>query len=494
MDSGPAAANRPMDLKRKAAASVFWASLETWGQQLVQLALFAVLARMLGPEAYGLVGLAITINILAEVLVTGGGWSEALIRQRDLEPAHLDTVFWVALGGSMALALVAVAVAGPVATLFEEPRLEGLIRWLSLSLPMYGLAVVPGALLRRELRFAPHTARAVLGLLIAGAVGIAMALQGFGVWSLVGYHLTQPVVEAAVLWWAHPWRPGFRFSPAHLRRFLPYVAAIMGERTIVMIDFLLPRFIIGYAVGPVALGHYTVAVKVLDLLFQLVTLPVSRVAMPSFARFSHDRERLRGMLQFSAKLVGLAAFPSFLGFALVAPDAIPAVFGPEWVPSVWVVELLALIGFVTPLNQLSAVLMQSVGRVGWQAALMAVSALLFPLLLALFGPISLATVALALLVRTYAMFPIRQYVFRRVTGIDPFGAYRGVLPMFAAALIMAAAVLLWRGWLAPNLDVWLSLASSIAVGAGVYAAASAVLARPLLRRVAELALSLRRRS
>jgi hypothetical protein len=99
-----------------------------------------------------------------------------------------------------------------------------------------------------------------------------------------------------------------------------------------------------------------------------------------------------------------------------------------------------------------------------------------------------------MLARAYLAFPVGLHVTRRVTGIDVAAAYRGALPPLAAALVMAGAVLLWRRWLPPGTAVWLVLGSSVAVGAGVYAAAAAVLARPILRRAAGLALALGRRA
>jgi PST family polysaccharide transporter len=482
---------RPTNLRRNVTAGALWASLEIWGRQLVQLALFAVLARLLGPEAYGLIGIAAAVTAAVDVLVGRGGWSEALIQQRDLEPAHLDAVFWFALAGTSCLALLILVAAQPVSDLFGDTRLEGILRWLSLTLPIYGLTIVPAGLLRREFDFAPHTLRAILSSLGAGAVSIPMALWGFGVWSLVGYHVAQAVVTTAVLWWSHPWRPRFRFSPAHLRQLLPFVSGIMGDRIIGVADNLLPRFIVAYALGPVALGYFTAARRLLELLFQLATIPVSRVALPSFAAVGHDPERLGSMLRFGAQLAGLVAFPCFLGAAVVAPDLMPAVFGPKWAPSVQVFQVLALIGLVTPFNQLSVVLMQGMGRVGWLVALTLASTAVLLVLLALTGRLSITAVALAMLARTYLIFPVRLHIARRITGIDIIRSYRAALPALGAALLMALAVLLWRQWLPVGTGTWLALASSVAVGVGVYAATVAILARPLLRRAMGLLLSLR---
>jgi O-antigen/teichoic acid export membrane protein len=233
--------------------------------------------------------------------------------------------------------------------------------------------------------------------------------------------------------------------------------------------------------------------RVLQLLFQLATVPVSRVALPSFAALSHEPERLRGMLRFGAQVAGLVAFPCFVGTAVVAPDLMPALFGAKWAASGQVLQVLALIGLVTPFNQLSMTLIQAMGRVGWLVALATASTAVLALLLALAGPLSITAVAAAMLARTYVIFPARLHVARRITGIDVARIYLAVWPTLAAALVMAAAVLLWRRWLPAGSGLWFTLASSIALGVGVYAAAVAILARPLLRQVAGLLRSLRQR-
>src|SRR4051794_14875545 len=216
------------ELRRRSMAGALWAFVETWGQQAIQLALFAILARLLGPEAYGVAAIAMMTLIAGDGLVLNAGWAEALVQRRELTRAHADAVFWIVMGAACALALLGSLLAGPVAVLFGEPRVAELIPWLSLSLPLQGLLVVPAALLRRDLRFAPHAVRATLAITCAGAVGVIMALSGYGVWSLVGYQLTQPMAEAVVLWRACPWRPGPRLSTAAARQMLGYTSGVMG--------------------------------------------------------------------------------------------------------------------------------------------------------------------------------------------------------------------------------------------------------------------------
>jgi PST family polysaccharide transporter len=473
-------------LELRAAAGALWLSAESWGKQLLQFVLFVILARLLGPEAYGLLAMAILVTAIGDVLITYGGWSEALIQRPDLDARHTDTVFWFLLAMGGGLALVAMGLAAPVAAAFREPELAGLIVWLSLTLPLASLCVVPEALLRRELRFAPLAARSLLATLGAGLVAVPIALAGFGVWSLVAYQLAQPLIQAVVLWLAYPWRPRLHFSGRQLQEIMRYTGGVLGERVMGVLDVMILRTMVGYALGPVALGHFTSARKILDLMQQMLIRPVSHVAMPSFAGARGSAARMRDLLTFGSQFAALVAFPGFIGLALIAPDLIPLVLGPSWAPSIPVFQVLTLPGLILPLTLLCTALMHGTARVGWQLALASGSTTLFVCLLALFRPAGLVGMAAAFVASTYLCFPLRLYVVHRTTGLDVVPAILGLLRLLLAAGLMAAAVLLWQGMRPETLDPILSIAGSALVGAAAYAGAVLALAQPLIRRAVNL--------
>lgn len=479
-------AGRIADLKRRAVTGALWSSLETTLQQLIQFAIFLILSRLLGPEAYGILALATVVNVVADVLIVGGGWSDAIIQRRNLAPEHLSSIFWLLVALALGLAALAAVAATPVAALFGVPAVAALMPVLALQLPLGALSVVPTALLRRELRFAPLALRSLLALTLAGIAAIALALAGAGVWSLVALNLLQPALSVAVLWGSVAWRPAWRLSPRHLREVLPFVMGAMGERAVQILDALLPRLVIGLRLGPVPLGHFAMAYKVMELLIQLVTRPIARVLLPSAARLADEPLRLRRLVAAAVELMALIVLPAAAGIAIVAPLLVPLVFGPAWVDSVPALQALMVTAAVAPFTALSASLMYAAGRTQLQFALATTATLLLLLLLVIHGAASVEAVALAMATRSLLMLPLRLWLMQRATGVDLRPALRGALPPLAATAGMAAALTALRLVLPAGMAPLVVLPIEVATGALLYSAMVLLLAPQSLRRGLEL--------
>ena len=316
----PAAEQR--EVGRRALAGVLWTTVEVWGERLLQFGFFVLLSRLLGPDAYGLIGIALLINFAGEVLFAQGPWADAIGRDPCPTPERWSSLFWLLLAVGGTLALLAVAAAAPTAWVFDQPALVQVMPCLAPALPLTALGVLPSALLRRELRFAPFAARSALAGLVAGAVATAAALAGAGVWSLVLLQLVQPAVAAIVLWHAIPWRPAWHFSLAEVRPTLAFVAGGTAERLVLVADALLLRVVIGKALGPTALGHYVLATKALELLTQLLMRPVARVTLPSAVRLAADPLALRRLAERGLEMAALIGFPAGLALAACATDLV----------------------------------------------------------------------------------------------------------------------------------------------------------------------------
>ncbi|MCB1885127.1 MAG: lipopolysaccharide biosynthesis protein [Geminicoccaceae bacterium] len=468
------------DLRRRLAHGGFWAAAETWGQQLVNFLIFAVLARLLGPEAYGLLALAIVIPALGELILMRGGWGEALIQRRALEPAHVDSVFWLLLVLSSLIGALTALGARPLALAFGVPGLEPLIPWLALTIPLAALYAVPDALMRRELRFAPLAARTLLATTLGGAAGIGAAFLGYGVWSLVVQQVVQRAVATAALWLACPWRPTLRFSRRHYGELHRFSVASLGERLLLYADEFVPRLLLGHYLGPVVLGYYVLARKLLELMTEALIQPFVKVAMPVFAQLQDDPVKARRILVDGTRLAAAIAFPAFAGLALVAPDLLPVAFGEPWRPAVPATQVLALVGLSLPLSYFAAALMRGRGRAGWQLLIGAVGTLLIVLGVALAGPYGLVPAALAILLRFALLVPLRLLVAGRVLGADVAAQARACLPFLGATGGMALAVGAWYA-LEPGLAPLPSLACVVALGGAAYPLAVAFLAPGFVR-------------
>ena len=167
-------------LAHRAASGALWVSVQTWGNQLVRFGVFLLLARLLGPEAFGILTLALVVTVLGERLIAEGGWSEALIRNRQLHPADLDSVFWFLIGASLVFVGCAAVLAAPAADWFDQPEIARILPWLAWVMPLYALNVVPRALLQRRFDFRNLAMASLAGTLGGGLTAGALALTGWG--------------------------------------------------------------------------------------------------------------------------------------------------------------------------------------------------------------------------------------------------------------------------------------------------------------------------
>lgn len=474
-----------MSLRRRITIGTIWSAVGSWGEQFFAFLIFLVLARLLGPKAYGLVGMAMVVTGFGIALVARG-FSWALVQRKELEPGHLDAAFWFLSVFAVALMLAAIASADHVAALFDEPVVAELLRWLSPVLVLSALSAVPIAILRRDIKFGILTARSLIGIVAGGAVGISMALLGYGVWSLVAHQLTIRIVEVLAVWTTCHWRPGFRASWRHFHDLRRYGVNQTGASLIGFLNEYAPRFMIGLFLGPVALGHFTLAWRVIEILMFVLIMPFSNVALPAFAHVQDRHAEVQRMMLAGIRFSTLMALPCYLGVGVVAPDLVPTMFGAQWTPGVPVLQILALVGLPMCFIAFNNTVLTGLGKAGWQLILTVFSTVTIVLLLLLVSKAGIIAVALALIARGYLTWPFGIFIVRRLTRVRYGPLIRGSTPQLLAALLMAASVWVWRSLMEGTLPRELLLATSIALGAAIYAGAILVVARPLVGEALEL--------
>jgi len=216
---------KQVSLREKATKGIVWSAVQKWGRAAISIATFVALSRLLPPEAFGLVALASVFTTVVEIFLDQG-FSAAIVQRADVEREHLDTAFWISILTGILLAAGGIAVAGWVATLFDEPLLAPVLSWLSLSFILNALSTTQLAVLQRKLAFKSLAARSLVATTIGGVVGISMAFAGFGVWSLVAQELVRGLAAAIILWRSSDWRPGFKVSKKHYKDLLPFPSSL----------------------------------------------------------------------------------------------------------------------------------------------------------------------------------------------------------------------------------------------------------------------------
>lgn len=481
-----------MNLRRQAARGVFWTATGNWGYQLVTLVIFAILSRLLSPEAFGLVALtSVFITLLA--LVEEQGLADAVVQRKDLEPEHLDTAFWISVGTGLALAVAATAASPLIADLVNEPDVAPVLAWLSLSLLINGLSSVQRAILTRELRFGSLTIRNLVSVVAGGIAGVTAALMGLGVWSLVVEILTRQVVSVIVLWTASDWRPAWRFSGRHFRDLFAFGSNVLGFKLLRFADRRVDNLMVGTFIGSTALGFYVVAYRLLNLIINVTTSVVGSVAFPMISRLQSDPEQVRKGYYKAIRLTSILSFPAFLGLIVVAPEATRLVFGSQWDASVPVMQVLAVAGLAQSVLFVNGVVLKALGRPGWRLAIMAVSVLVLVGAFAVAVQLGITAVALALVIVTYLFAPVWLFAVHRLVGLDARRYLKQIGPPLVASVVMAVLVYALK-LAAESWPLALRVSVLVVAGLAVYGGALWLLARTMVEEVLSLArLSIPRR-
>ncbi|NEZ58352.1 MOP flippase family protein [Adonisia turfae] len=426
-----------MSLRQKAIQGAMWSAIEKWGAQLVSTAIFLLLARLLGAEAFGLVALANVFMYFMQIFLDQG-FAQAIIQKDKLEPEHLDTAFWTSVLMGALFLLAVLAGAGAVANFYSEPELAPIIRWMSISFLFAGLSSVQSAILQRNMQFKVFAARSLVATAACGVAGIGAALMGLGVWSLVIKEIVFGSTGALMLWSSSDWRPGFRFSPQHFRELFSFGINIIGFNFLNFLNRRSDDLLIGYFLGTVALGYYNVAYRLLLIMIKLLTNVTAQVALPTFSRLQKEPERMRNAFYRVTRYTSFVSFPAFLGMAVLAPELIQTLFGPEWLPSVSVMQILALIGILQSVQYFSGTVLLAMNKPLWRLRVIFMITVCNVIGFFISVRWGITAVAASYVICVYIFSPVFLVLIKKLIDID-FRKYfsQYITPLLSSLLMMA---------------------------------------------------------
>lgn len=473
-------------LRDQAIRGVFWSAVQNWGSAALGTLVFVILLRLLDAEQFGLLALAAVVVNFMEIFLRQG-FGQAIVQRQDLEPGHLHTAFWINMVAAVILTLVAVVGADLAAAAFHEPGLAPVIRWLSLALPIGALNATPQAILQRDLAFKSLAIRSLVGVAAGGIVGIAMALGGYGVWSLVGQQLTAAAIGTIVLWTATGFRPGLTVSARHFRDLLRFGAHVVGAELLAFLNQRLDRVLIGLFVGMQAVGYYDVAQRLLLVMTQVLTQTVSTVALSALSKLQENREQMRSAFCTASRMTAAIAFPAFLGMAALSPEMVTVLFGPKWTPSIPIMQILVFIGILQSVTFFDGVVILACGKPAWRLAILLVNSLMNVAALSIAARWGVVAVAAAFVIRGYVLWPLPALAVRNLIHLDTRGYLDRFAAPTAASVTMVIVVLAVRRLLGPVTTTPIVLAAGIVAGVATYALVIHLLAPGLARQMRDFA-------
>ncbi len=456
-----------MNLREKAINGVMWSATQTWGVRLISFVVMVALARLVAPEAFGLVAYATVFISFAQIFVDQG-FSDAIVQFAQLSREHLDTAFWISVLMGGLLTIVSVFTSDAIAGLFREPQLGPVLRWLSPIFFLSAMSSVQQAILRRRLAFKVLTIRSLAANLVSGVIAVIMAFKGYGVWSLVAKLLVSALVNAVMLWQVSDWRPGFRMSISRFRELFVFGINIVGGNFVDFLSVHSDDFLIGYFLGPVALGFYTLAYNLLIVTTDLLISVPNAVAFPVLSSIQADSAGLKRAFDQVIRLQSIVAFPIFLGLAALSSEVIIQLYGAQWIASIPVLQLLMLIGIVRSATYIYSSVFRAAGKPSWRFGILALTAAMNVIGFVIVVRLGIVAVAASYVIVSYLLMPIYILMIRNLTGISIRSHLHQYGPTAVGSLVMLSVVLAFKLIIGEQVILPIRLSILVLTGALTY--------------------------
>jgi O-antigen/teichoic acid export membrane protein len=441
--------------------------------------------RLLTPGDYGLLSLA-TIFTALLALIAEAGLSAGVVQSPNVSIVQLRQVFGAVIAMNVSLCLLTAFVLAPIAaSYFEEPRLQSIMHVLALQFILNASAVLPAALLQRELKF-----RGISLIELAAAIGgsllsLALAYHGFGVWALVLGTMMQIALRAVSLNVLRPFLHKPLFSIAGAQHLFVFGGNVMLSRLLWFTYSQSDIFIVGKLLGKAELGLYSVSMHLASLPVQRVSSIVNQIAFPAFAKLQGDRVRVARAFLTSVRIQLVFSIPILWGISCVAPEAVYVILGPSWQGAILPMQILTLMMPLRMTSNLMPAALQGVGRVDLEVRGLLVLWLLMPAAFFFASRWGVEGVSLAWVLVFPIAFAINLSFSLPVLGVGRWRFVGTVLRSALPGVPMYAAVLLARAAIGPVTPITL-LGALAFVGAATYALAVFILNREGLREVRQV--------
>lgn len=337
----------------------------------------AILARLITPEEFGLMGIIMSFLIWFQNLADFG-FEASIIQRKSFREGEVSTVFWTNIFFGIVFSLIFYFSAPVIAGFFELPELRDLIRVASLGIIIGAIGIIPNAFIQKQLQFKAFFIRHGISYLIGGAIAIYMALKGYGVWALVAQHLIVSFLNVIISFSLVQWRPELLFYKNYLKDHFKFSLPFMGHSTTNYWIRHLDIILIGKFFNAYSLGIYSRAYNLMTFPVNQIANTVSRVSFPSMSRYQDNRNLIWN--SFSNLLASIAAicFPLMAVAGVYAHEIILIIFGGQWEDVVPVFRILCALGAIQSLQAMAYPVYLATGKT---KTMFAVSLLTYPFML-----------------------------------------------------------------------------------------------------------------
>jgi lipopolysaccharide exporter len=459
-----------------------WAYGAYVGGRVLVLVSTAILARLLTPRDFGVVALALVFTVFFEAIKDLGLGQALIVASPEEEADRAQTVFAWSVVIGIALTLLTAGLSPLIAGFFHQSQLTGLLPVLGLNFILRALGTTHYSLARKHLNYRVRTVSEICEVTVRGIVGIALALSGFGAWSLVLGFVAGVAASTIALWLQVPFRPRAELSRTHLRDLLRFGGVLTVVDIGAVIFYNTDYLFIGRVLGAASLGLYSIGFRIPELAILNVAHVAGDVLFPAYSAI--DRERLREGYLTSLRYLAMLTVPLAVGLAALARPVILVVFGHQWVGSISVTRAIAAYTLFATLAIPPGTILKVTRRawlmVGFSIPVIGVLAAL----LVIFTREGILAVALATTALQATIAPAQAAVVSRQLALPLWESVRVLIPTVLAAAAMAAALIGLDNVISAPLP---ALLLGVPLGAAIYLGGLWLLAAEQLRALHAIA-------
>lgn len=452
-------------LKSKTLHGLFWSLLESIGTGGVQFIIGIMLARLLFPKDFGLIGMLTIFIAVAESLIDSG-FQAALIQKRDPTPTDTSSIFYFNILIGVVAAGLLCLVAPWIAAFYHQPILTPLTRVLSLTLVINSFGSIQNTILMKQIDFKTQTKVSLVAGILSGIVGISLAVAGFGVWSLVVHQVSRAFIGTVCIWLLNIWRPALVLSLKSLREMFGFGSRILASGLINRTFDNIYLLVIGKLFSATDLGFFTRAKSMQELPSSTLSWIVGRVTFPVFSTIQDDRARLKRGLKKALTFLVLVNFPMMIGLAVIARPLVLVLLTEKWAECIPYLRLLCLAGLLSPVVLINSNLWFALGRSKIHLRVEIIKKILIVINIAITWRWGISAMICGMIVTSVMFLCLSSYYTGILIGYTLREQLRDMFPNLITAVLMGMAV--YATGLLPFPNHWSMLLAQISIGSLVY--------------------------
>ncbi|MFQ2049822.1 lipopolysaccharide biosynthesis protein [Aeromonas veronii] len=464
------------DLATKAKKSLQWSALERFLTQGIQLAITLYLARLLGPTAFGLVGMLAVFIAIANVFVDSG-FTSALIRKTDRTESDLVTAFYYNIGMA-ALCYLALYVSAPfVADFYQQQELQTLLRVLGLTVLISSFTLIPRVKLNVAMDFKTQAKISVLSVLISGPTAIILAINGYGVWALVTQTLLNASCATLLFNVFSPWLPRGCITKNSFSYLFSYGSKLLLSGLLDVTYNNLYQIIIGKKFSPAVVGQFSQANQLASVPTTTLTGIIQRVTFPLFSQLQDDPDRMANAYRKTLKLSALVIFPLIVGLGLIAKPLLTSLLGEQWQGTAALLTVLCFGYMLYPIHSINLNLLQVTGRSDLFLKLEVIKKIIGVTVLLISIPYGVLAMCIGFTLTSYLALLLNTYYTAKFTHLSQWRQCKDILPIWLAVIFSAS---LGYGVSSYLSQAWLQIGVNLSVALLVYGMYLVLAQKPLL--------------